>query len=157
MVYKQRQTLSLDIPFFGDGKDITFNIFNNGALNMPRPELFGINFKDQQSSMLILLSVCFSLIALMLVLLKNSSYGRQLSAMKDSPAASATLGLNMLRLKLSVFTLAASIAGFGGALHASNLRAIQEDAPFTVFEGLALFMLTVVGGIGYISLSLIHI
>ena len=155
MVYKQRQTLSLDIPFFGDGKDITFNIFNNGALNMPRPELFGINFKDQQSSMLILLSVCFSLIALMLVLLKNSSYGRQLSAMKDSPAASATLGLNMLRLKLSVFTLAASIAGFGGALHASNLRAIQEDAPFTVFEGLGLFMLTVVGGIGYISGALI--
>tara|TARA_A100000164_G_scaffold374925_1_gene408910 strand:- start:14569 stop:17034 length:2466 start_codon:yes stop_codon:yes gene_type:complete len=155
MIYKQRQTLSLDIPFFGDGEDITFNIFNNGALNMPRPELFGINFKDQQSSMLVLLSVCFSLIALMLVLLKNSSYGRQLSAMKDSPAASATLGLNMLRLKLSVFTLAASIAGFGGALHASNLRAIQEDAPFTVFEGLGLFMLTVVGGIGYISGALI--
>ena len=75
--------------------------------------------------------------------------------MKDSPAACATLGLNMLKLKLSVFTLAAAIAGFGGALHASNLRAIQEDAPFTVFEGLALFMLTVVGGIGYISGALI--
>ncbi|GIS39422.1 MAG: hypothetical protein Ct9H90mP11_07420 [Acidimicrobiales bacterium] len=105
--------------------------------------------------MLILLGICFTLIALLLVQLKRSSYGRQLSAMKDSPAASATLGLNMLRLKLSVFTLAAAIAGFGGALHASNLRAIQEDAPFTVFEGLGLFMLTVVGGIGYVSGALI--
>ena len=155
MVYKQRQTLSLDIPFFGDGKDITFNIFNNGALNMPRPDFFGINFKSNQSAMLILLAISFTLIALFLIRLKRSTYGRQLSAMKDSPAASATLGLNMLRLKLSVFTLAAAIAGFGGALHASNLRAIQEDAPFTVFEGLGLFMLTVVGGIGYVSGALI--
>lgn len=155
MVYKQRQTLSLDIPFFGDGEDITFNIFNNGALNMPRPELFNIDFRNNQAAMLILLAICFTLISLMLVVLKNSSYGRQLSAMKDSPAACATLGLNMLRLKLSVFTLAAAIAGLGGALHASNLRAIQEDAPFTVFEGLALFMLTVVGGVGYISGALI--
>ena len=155
MVYKQRQTLSLDIPFFGDGEDITFNIFNNGALNIPRPEFLSINFKNNQSAMLILLSICFTLISLLLIRLKRSSYGRQLSAMKDSPAASATLGLNMLRLKLSVFALAAAIAGLGGALHASNLRAIQEDAPFTVFEGLGLFMLTVVGGIGYISGALI--
>jgi len=155
MIYKQRQTLSLDIPLIGDGEDITFNIFNNGALNIPRPGFLGIDFRNNQSAMLILLSISFAIISILLVVLRRSTYGRQLSAMKDSPAACATLGLNMLKLKLSVFTLAAAIAGFGGALHASNLRAIQEDAPFTVFEGLALFMLTVVGGIGYISGALI--
>ena len=155
MIYKQRQTLSLDIPFIGDGEDITFNIFNNGALNIPRPGFFGINFKQNQSAMLILLAITFSILAVLLVALRRSTYGRQLAALRDSPAACATLGLNMVKLKLSIFTLAAAIAGFGGALHASNLRAIQEDAPFTVFEGLALFMLTVVGGIGYISGALI--
>ena len=155
MIYKQRQTLSLDIPFIGDGEDITFNIFNNGALNIPRPGFFGINFRQNQSAMLILLAITFSILAVLLVALRRSTYGRQLAALRDSPAACATLGLNMVKLKLSIFTLAAAIAGFGGALHASNLRAIQEDAPFTVFEGLALFMLTVVGGIGYISGALI--
>ncbi len=155
MIYKQRRSLSLDIPFIGDGEDITFNLFNNGALNIPRPGFFGINFRENQSAMLILLAIAFSVIAVLLVALRRSTYGRQLSAMKDSPAACATLGLNMVKLKLSVFTLAAAIAGFGGALHASNLRAIQEDAPFTVFEGLALFMLTVVGGIGFVSGALI--
>ncbi len=155
MIYKQRRSLSLDVPFIGDGEDITFNLFNNGALNIPRPGLFGINFRENQSAMLILLAIAFSVIAVLLVALRRSTYGRQLSAMKDSPAACATLGLNMVKLKLSVFTLAAAIAGFGGALHASNLRAIQEDAPFTVFEGLALFMLTVVGGIGFVSGALI--
>ena len=155
MIYKQRQTLSLDIPFIGDGEDITFNIFNNGALNIPRPGFFGINFRQNQSAMLILLAITFSILAVLLVALRRSTYGRQLAALRDSPAACATLGLNMVKLKLSIFTLAAALAGFGGALHASNLRAIQEDAPFTVFEGLALFMLTVVGGIGYISGALI--
>ena len=155
MVYKQRQTLKLDVPFIGDGEDISINIFNNGALNIPRPGFFGIDFVNNQWAMLILSSIVFSGISICLVVLRRSSYGRQLTAMKDSPAACATLGMNMKRLKLSVFTLAAAIAGFGGALHASNLRTIQEDYPFTIWEGLALFMLTVVGGIGYVSGALI--
>ena len=151
MVYKQRETLTFDIPFIGDKEDLSINLFNNGALNIPRPKFFGIDFNDNQWAMLIFVAVTFSAISIALVKLRKSSYGRQLTAMKDSPAACATLGMNMWRLKLSVFTLAASIAGFGGALHASNLRTIQEDYPFTIWEGLALFMLTVVGGIGYIS------
>jgi len=155
MVYKQRQTLNFDVPFVGDKEDITLNLFNNGALNIPRPSFWGIDFASNQWAMLIFVSVIFAGISIALVQLRRSAYGRQLSAMKDSPAACATLGMNMRRLKLSVFTLAAAIAGFGGALHASNLRTIQEDYPFTIWEGLALFMLTVVGGIGYISGALI--
>jgi branched-subunit amino acid ABC-type transport system permease component len=155
MIYKQRQTLKFNIPFIGDGEDITINIFNNGALNIPRPGFFGIDFVNNQWAMLLLTSLIFVTISILLVILRRSSYGRQLSAMKDSPAACATLGMDIKRLKLSVFTLAAAIAGFGGALHASNLRTIQEDYPFTIWEGLALFMLTVVGGIGYISGALI--
>ena len=51
-----------------------------------------------------------------LVALRHSSYGRRLSAMKDSPAACATLGQNPLRLKLSVFMLSAAIILVGGSL-----------------------------------------
>jgi len=151
MVYKQRETLTFDIPLIGDREDISINLFNNGALNIPRPNFWGINFAEKQWAMLIFVSITFCVISIALIQLRKSSYGRQLTAMKDSPAACATLGMNMRRLKLSVFTLAAAIAGFGGALHASNLRTIQEDYPFTIWEGLALFMLTVVGGIGYVS------
>ncbi len=151
MVYKQRETLTFDIPFVGDSEDLSINLFNNGALNIPRPKFWGIDFGEKQWAMMIFVSIIFCCISVALIQLRKSSYGRQLTAMKDSPAACATLGMNMRRLKLSVFTLAAAIAGFGGALHASNLRTIQEDYPFTIWEGLALFMLTVVGGIGYVS------
>ncbi len=124
-------------------------------MNIPRPNWLGIDFGDGQTAMMILLAVVFSLIGVGLIALRRSSYGRQLTAMKDSPAACATLGLDLTRLKLSVFTLSAAIAGFGGALMASHLRTIQEDSPFSSFNSLGLFMLTVVGGIGAVSGALI--
>jgi branched-chain amino acid transport system permease protein len=70
--------------------------------------------------------------------------------MKDSPAASATLGENLVSLKLSVFMLSAAIAGVGGALMTAQLGSTNLDR-FDIFLSLTLLMLTVVGGIGYVS------
>jgi len=41
---------------------------------------------------LMFLTMLFALLGVGLVALRHSSYGRRLAAMKDSPAASATLG-----------------------------------------------------------------
>ena len=156
MVFKQIHTLTLDVPFVGDGEDVVINLFTPGTLNMPRPHWFGIDFGgiDNNWKFLILLSVVFSLLGIALVALRRSGYGRMLAAMKDSPAACATLGLNLVRLKLSVFTLSAAIAGLGGALYGSQQNVVNEDT-FIIFISLALFMLTVVGGIGYVSGALL--
>ena len=70
--------------------------------------------------------------------------------MKDSPAASATLGQSLVKLKLSVFMLSAAIAGLGGILMATALGSVTSDN-FIIFLSLALLMLTVVFGIGYVS------
>jgi ABC-type branched-subunit amino acid transport system permease subunit len=126
-----------------------FTIFPNGTLNMPRLELGPFDFKPQRS-FLMLVTIVFALIGIGLVALRRSAYGRKLSAMKDSPAACATLGLNTVGLKLSVFAISAAIAGFGGALLATQIGAVTPDR-FEVFGSLSLFMLTVVGGIGYVS------
>ncbi len=69
-----------------------------------------------ETTFLMTVTVVFALIGIGLVALRNSSYGRRLAAMKDSPAASATLGQSLLKLKLSVFMLSAAIAGLGGIL-----------------------------------------
>jgi ABC-type branched-subunit amino acid transport system permease subunit len=127
----------------------TFNIFPNGSLNMPRLEIGPLDFKPNRP-FLMLVTVLFAVIGIGLVGLRRSAYGRQLAAMKDSPAACATLGLNTLRLKLSVFALSAAIAGFGGALLSTQIGAVTPDR-FELFGSLTLFMLCVVGGIGYVS------
>ncbi|HEX7096810.1 MAG TPA: ABC transporter permease [Acidimicrobiales bacterium] len=128
---------------------IDFQIFPNGTLNMPRLEIGPLDFKPNRP-FLMLVTVVFTVIGIALVALRRTAYGRQLAAMKDSPAACATLGLNTVRLKLSVFALSAAIAGFGGALLATQIGAVTRDR-FEIFGSLTLFMLTVVGGIGYVS------
>jgi hypothetical protein len=70
--------------------------------------------------------------------------------MKDSPAAAATLGQNLVKLKLSVFMLSAAIAGLGGILLSAETGTVNANT-FLIFISLALVMLTVVGGIGSVA------
>jgi branched-subunit amino acid ABC-type transport system permease component len=124
-------------------------IFPNGNLEVPRPRFLGIDF-GPQTSFLMLLTVTFAVIGVLLIALRRSSYGRRLTAMKNSPAACATLGMSVLRLKLSVFMLSAAIAGLGGCLYAQEIGAVTADR-FDLFQSMTLLMLLVVAGTGYVS------
>ena len=126
-----------------------FTIFPGGSLNIPSPEILGYKF-DTNYRFLVLVSIVFALLAIGLVYLRQSSYGRRLNAMKDSPAACATLGMSVVRLKLSVFMISAAIAGVGGVLMSANLGSVNLDR-FDIFLSLGLLLITVVGGIGYAS------
>jgi branched-chain amino acid transport system permease protein len=101
------------------------------------------------------MTVVFVLIGLGLIKLRRSAFGRMIVAMRDSPAACATLGLNIVQLKLMVFTLSSAIAGLGGLLWAAQQRNLTNQGTFQVFASLTLFMIAVVGGIGYVSGALL--
>ncbi len=124
-------------------------IFPNGNLAVPRPRFFGIDFAPQ-TNFLLLLSGVFVVVGLLLVVVRRSAYGRQLTAMKNSPAAVATLGMDIVRLKFSVFMLSAAIAGLGGCLFAQEIGAVTAER-FSLFESMGLLMLLVVAGAGYVS------
>ncbi len=107
---------------------------------------------------LILMAVVFVLLAVMLATLRRGTLGRRLQAMKDSPAACATLGLDLTRLKLQVFALSAAIAGLGGAL-LGGWRGKAGLEQFSLLQGslpgLPLVLLTVVGGIASVAGALL--
>jgi branched-chain amino acid transport system permease protein len=126
-----------------------FSIFPSGNLTVPRPEIGPLDLAAMPT-FLMAVTVLFAVIGVGLVALRHSSYGRRLTALKDSPAASATLGQSPVALKLSVFMLSAAIAGVGGALMTSQLGSANLDR-YDIFLSLQLLMLTVVGGIGYVS------
>lgn len=130
-----------------------FSLFSAGAgigsLVIPPLKIGPLDLKDG-TSFLVTVTVVFAVIGIALVALRNSSYGRRLTAMKDSPAASATLGQNLVKLKVSVFMLSAAIAGLGGILMSMALGSVTSDN-FNIFLSLSLLMLTVVAGIGYVS------
>lgn len=126
-----------------------YSLFTDGNLLIPRLKVGPLDLANG-TAFLMTVTVVFAIIGIGLVALRNSGYGRRLAAMKDSPAASATLGQNLVRLKLSVFMISAAIAGLGGILMSSALGSVQAES-FSVILSLSLLMLTVSAGIGYVS------
>jgi len=131
----------------------TFTIFPNGNILMPPLRVGPVDLADS-TTFLWVVSGLFALLGLGVVALRNSSYGRRLAAMKDSPAAAAMLGQRLLVLKLSVFALSTAIAGLGGIFMSMAVVSVSADTfGFTV--SLSLVMMTVVCGIGYVSGALV--
>ena len=107
---------------------------------------------------LVLMAVVFVLLGALVTYLRRSAFGRRLQAMKDSPAACATLGLDTTRLKVEVFALSAAIAGVGGALLGGWRGRVGTDQ-FSLLQGalpgLPLVLLAVVGGIAAVAGALL--
>jgi branched-chain amino acid transport system permease protein len=128
------------LRIFGYGFDEPFSVF-------------GIQF-GTDSAFLILTAFLFGLVGFGVVMLRRSSFGRRLVAMRDSEAACATLGVNLLRTKLAVFGLSAGIAGFAGALAALHHGAAQAS-DFQMLNGLPFLLLLVVAGVSVVSGALL--
>ncbi|KAA0234029.1 MAG: hypothetical protein JJLCMIEE_00899 [Acidimicrobiales bacterium] len=94
----------------------------------------------------IFLALMFGLLALFVVWLRRGPFGRRLQAMKDSPAACATLGLDLTRTKLEAFAISAAIAGIGGVM-LGMLKPSVGPNDFLMFNSLPLLLMGVVGGI----------
>ena len=125
------------------------DVFPNGSLSVDRLEIFGFDFESNESYAL-LLAVVFSLLGFLVVAIRRGSFGRRLQAMKDSPAACATLGMNLTLTKMAVFGLSAGMAGLGGALLA-GFRGTVSPEQFAFINSLPILLLAVVGGIGVVG------
>ena len=121
-------------------------LFEGGVIAVSPVDVPGIDTTDRQTQLVVLACVA-ALAYLLVVAVRRSGFGQRLLAMKDSPAACATLGLDITRLKLAVFALSAAMAGVGGAIYAGTLGSVSPER-FNLFESLPLLLLTVVGGIG---------
>ncbi|HRW36302.1 MAG: ABC transporter permease [Acidimicrobiales bacterium] len=127
--------------------------FTQGVAPIDRLHLGGISFEGDRAN-LILMAVTFSLLGMVVTALRKGPMGRRLQAMKDSPAACATLGLDLTFLKVQVFALSAAIAGIGGVLY-GGWRGQVGTEQFALLQGalpgLPLVLLTVVGGIAAVA------
>jgi len=112
-------------------------------------KLLGVSF-SADSAMLLFVTGLFCVMGMGVVALRRSAYGRKLIAMRDSPAASATLGVNLFRTKLGVFALSAAIAGVAGAVNGAYLGSASTP-DFQMLKGLPILLLAVVGGVSIVS------
>ncbi len=128
-------------------------VFAQGDASYERLQIGPIDTSSNRAN-LVLMAVVFVLLGLLVTFLRRGPFGRRLQAMKDSPAACATLGLDLTRLKLQVFALSAAIAGLGGAL-LGGWRGKVGTEQFALLQGalpgLPLVLMAVVGGIAAIA------
>jgi len=98
----------------------------------------------------VLMAVAFVALGALVLFIRRGPFGRLLSAMKDSPAACATLGLDLTRTKVGVFALSAAMAGVGGALY-GGLRGSIGPNDFVYQQSLVILLMATIGGITTVS------
>jgi branched-chain amino acid transport system permease protein len=130
-----------------------FGFGQSNGLTAPRPSVFGPGSSGDRAY-LIMLAAVFVLLGIGLLAVRRGRYGRLLIAMRDSPAACDTLGLNPRRFRLVLFMTSAGIAGLAGALWA-GLRQGAGSSDFQVMAGLPLLLLAVVCGVTTVTGALL--
>ncbi len=134
------------------------NSIDGGAagLNIPTPRLFGMDLsigsgKDfPRPAFGILCLVVLVLVALGVSWLRTSRLGTAMLAVRSDERSAAAAGINVVRVKLIGFAIAAFIAGLGGSLLAYQLGNVTFQ-DFDAYLGLVAFSIVVVAGITSVS------
>jgi branched-chain amino acid transport system permease protein len=77
----------------------------------------------------------------------KSKLGLGLAAIRDNERAAASAGVNVFRLKLYTFIIAAAVTGLAGAVYYLYQGYIEPSATFNVRWTMTLLLATVIGGI----------
>ena len=96
------------------------------------------------------IAVVFAAAGAGLLAVRRGGFGRRLSALADSPAACATLGLDINRTKLLVFGASAALAGVGGAMWEA-VPGQGSNNDFVMLQSLVLVLLVRIGGINTVT------
>jgi branched-chain amino acid transport system permease protein len=121
-----------------------------GTRDVTPVHLLGVDF-SKPKSFLLLITVVFGLCGIGIVALRRSAFVRRLVALRDSEAASVTVGVNILETKLVVFALSAAIAGFAGAFMAMTFGKLSGATGFEALTGLPIVLALVIGGVGFVA------
>jgi branched-chain amino acid transport system permease protein len=130
--------------FFADG-----HIYGTGGVSIGRIVVPGVSFGSDSAEFL-MVTAFFVLAALMVLAIRRSLFGRRLVALNDSPAAYATVGLNIGFTKVAVFAIAAGMAGLAGALY-GTVQGVVGQTDFEIFPGIIFVLFVTIWSIRTVS------
>lgn len=135
-------TSANDVNLLSDGKMIVKGAL--GITGTPRQSTFTIAF----IVVMITLIVSLNLI--------NSRTGRAVMSIRDNRIAAESIGINISKYKLLVFTISAFFAGLAGVLYSHNLASLTATTNnFGYNMSIMILVFVVLGGIGSIRGSFI--
>jgi branched-chain amino acid transport system permease protein len=128
-------------------------VFGLGGLTVGRPHIFGIS-TSSDAAFAVWCAVVFTVLAVVVVVVRRSWFGRELTAIRDSELAAATLGSWVKTSKVVIFAVSAFIAGCSGALFGGLTFAVQ-GVHFEPVNSLVILLFAFVGGITTVTGALI--
>jgi branched-chain amino acid transport system permease protein len=144
--------LALATFAFATAMDTVFferELGSGGSKNVPRVHLPAIATQSDRAFFL-LCGVTFAVCAVGVLAVRRGRFGRQLTALNDSPAACATLGVNTNVTKLVIFASSAGLAGLAGALYGGVSGSISPT-DFSALGSLALLLSLRIGGVSTVT------
>src|SRR5205085_10109035 len=113
-------------------------------VSVRRLDFLGAHLTSERDAFVVAV-VVFVLFGAFVLALRRGSYGRLLVALRDSPAACGTLGLNITFTRVGVFAISAAVAGLAGGIYAQT-EATAGPTYFITVQNLPLLLFAVVGG-----------
>lgn len=121
----------------------------DGIQSVPRGDLFGlIPLHDNIALYFFVLALTFGGV-LMLYRITHSPFGEVLKAIRENEPRAISLGYNVTRYKLMVFTLSATFAGLAGAVKSQVFQLASLTDVHWAMSGEVVLM-TLLGGMGTI-------
>jgi branched-chain amino acid transport system permease protein len=120
-------------------------VFGLGGLSVGRPDVLGISTASD-AAFATWCAFVFAVLAVLIGVVRRSWFGRQLTAVRDSELAAATLGLRVRWAKVAIFAFSAFVAGCAGALYGGLAGAVQ-GSQFEPVNSLVILLFAYVGGI----------
>ncbi len=151
----------IDIVYLGvDKTGYKFALTNNDCIEKMGEDgkmiikgAMGISGTPTSSNFVIAFIVLFIVVVASLNLI-NSRTGRAVMAIRDNKIAAESIGINITKYKLIVFTISAFFAGLAGVLYSHNLNSFSTGA-FDYNASILILVYVVLGGIGSIRGSII--
>jgi branched-chain amino acid transport system permease protein len=137
----------------------------DGLSSIPRPDFFGLEFKRfgdntfhgffglEYSSLHRIIFLYYLILILALITnvvtirLRRLPIGRAWEAMREDEIACKSLGISVVKTKLTAFAIGAMFGGFAGSFFATKQGFISPES-FTFLESAIILAIVVLGGMG---------
>jgi branched-chain amino acid transport system permease protein len=119
---------TLAFGLLADNVGFQYSWSGNGdsGVTIPRPQIGSISFASGKAFFVLAFLVLVACSAFVMAVRRGTT-GRELAAMRGSELAAESIGLNLARIKITVFAAAAALAGIGGALYGSLEQAVSPS------------------------------
>ncbi len=134
----------LAVTIFSEWKSVTGGL--GGLIGVPPVDIAGLSvYKPAQ--FFVLTVIVLIVVVAVIGRLVRSSFGRSLTAIRDSESAAAAFGKNVALIKTISVVISASLASIAGALYAAYLSFINVES-FMLDTSVLIMAMVIIGGTG---------